>query len=400
LIDNLAAMNIDDLIRYYRIHLLEDVVPFWINNSQDREYGGFFTCLDRAGKVYDSDKFVWLQCREVWLFSMLYDEVEPNPEWLALARHGAEFLLKYGRDPDGNWYFSLTREGKPLVQPYNIFSDCFACMAFARLHKITRNTIYGEIASQNFHNILKRKDRAKGIYDKAYPGTRPMKSFALPMILSNLVLEIEDLIEPAIVEKTIQHSIDQVMRVFYRPELGVILEHVGADDRFLDTFDGRLVNPGHGLESMWFMMELAMRKQNQSLVEKATRIAIDLMEVGWDPKYGGLFYFMDIKGHPPDKLEWDQKLWWVHQEAILAMLKGFLYTGDQKCWSWFEKLHDYAWSHFSDPEYGEWFGYLNRQGEILLSSKGGKWKGCFHTPRFLFQSWKTLQMIKNVKQDD
>ncbi|MBK8503153.1 MAG: AGE family epimerase/isomerase [Saprospiraceae bacterium] len=391
-------MNLDDLILQYRSHLLDDVVPFWMNNSQDMEFGGFFTCLDRTGKVYDTDKFVWLQCREVWLFAMLYDEVERNPGWLDLAKQGADFLQKYGRDMHGNWYFSLTREGKPLVQPYNIFSDCFACMAFARLHKITDDPNHGEIAKRTFFNILERQDHAKGIYDKTFPGTRPMRSFAMPMILSNLVLEIEHLIDSQIVEKTINNSIDQVTHLFYRPEFGVILENVANDGSFVDSFDGRLVNPGHGLESMWFIMELANRNQNHSLIDKATKIALDLMQYGWDTERGGLFYFMDVKGHPPDKLEWDQKLWWVHQEAMLAMLKGFLYTGNQKCWSWFEKLQDYSWSHFADPEYGEWFGYLNRRGEILVDAKGGKWKGCFHTPRFLFQSWKTLQLIKNGQE--
>ena len=106
---------------------------------------------------------------------------------------------------------------------------------------------------------------------------------------------------------------------------------------------------------------------------------------------------MDIKGHPTQQLEWDQKLWWVHQEAILAVLKGYMHTQDKRCWEWFEKLHNYSWEHFSDNKYGEWYGYLNRRGEVLLPLKGGKWKGCFHTPRFLYQGWKTLDSIADNK---
>ena len=59
--------------------------------------------------------------------------------------------------------------------------------------------------------------------------------------------------------------------------------------------------------------------------------------------------------------------------------------------AWFERLHDYTWSHFKDKEYPEWFGYLNRRGEVLLPLKGGKWKGCFHVPRGLYQCWKILE---------
>jgi len=100
---------------------------------------------------------------------------------------------------------------------------------------------------------------------------------------------------------------------------------------------------------------------------------------------------MDIMGKPVQQLEWDQKLWWVHIETLISLIKGYYHTGNPECLKWFEKVHDYTWSHFPDPQYGEWFGYLNRRGEVLLPLKGGKWKGCFHVPRGLCQVWRTLE---------
>lgn len=144
---------------------------------------------------------------------------------------------------------------------------------------------------------------------------------------------------------------------------------------------------------MWFLMDIGVRTGDQQLIQKAVDVSLGLLEYGWDQQYGGIFYFLDAKGYPPQQLEWDQKLWWVHLEAIISMLKGYLLTGDERCWQWFEKLHDYTWNHFPDRKNGEWFGYLNRQGEVLLPLKGGKWKGCFHVPRALYQGWKTLEQI-------
>jgi N-acylglucosamine 2-epimerase len=392
--------QVGTLTNSYQKELLENVVPFWITHSPDPEFGGYFTCLDRKGQVYDKDKFVWLQCRQVWLFSMLYNQVEQRPEWIDHALHGARFLEKNGMDSQGNWYFSLTDAGKPLVQPYNIFSDCFAAMAFGQLSKATEDKNYNEIASKTFQNILRRRDNPKGIYAKAFPNTRPMKGFALPMILSNLVLELEHLVDPDLVRQTIDYSTHEVLKLFYRKDLDLIVEHVAADGSFLDTFEGRLVCPGHGLESMWFLMDIGARNNDKELIQRAVGISLRLLDFGWDEKYGGIFYFQDALGYPPDHLDWDQKLWWVHQEAILSMLKGYLHTRDQRCWDWFVKLHDYSWNHFADAKYGEWFGYLNRQGQVLLPLKGGKWKGCFHTPRFLFQGWKTLGAIAaRLKKD-
>jgi|SRR5690606_9054549 len=389
-------MNIDKLQEYvslYKDNLLNDVVPFWMNHSHDTEFGGYYTCLDRKGKVFDTDKFIWLQCRQVWCFSMLYNQVDKKKEWLDFAIQGAEFLKKYGRDDKGNWYFSLTREGLPLVQPYNIFSDCFACMAFGQLYQATQNEEYGEIAVGTFHNILARQEDSKGIYDKNYPGTRPLKGFSLPMILSNLVLEVEHLLDKELVNSTINSAISSVMDTFYQEDLGLILENVGPNGNFVDSFEGRLINPGHGLESMWFIMDLGIRTGNKELVNKAVNISISILEYGWDIEYEGILYLKDIKGYPPQQLEWDQKLWWVHMETLVCLLKGYFYTEDQRCWEWFEKVHVYTWSKFPDQENGEWFGYLNRQGNVLLDLKGGKWKGCFHVPRGLYQCWNTLNSI-------
>ena len=378
----------------FRKELLNNVLPFWIKNSEDKEYGGFFTCLDEKGKVYDTDKFMWLQCRQIWTLSMVYNEVEKRPEWLDMAIRGAEFVKGTGRDADGNWYFSLTREGKPIIQPYNIFSDCFAAMGFAQLYKATKNEEYKTIALHTFNNILKKQDNSKGIYNKQYPGTRPLRGFSLPMILCNLVLEMEPILSPEVVEKTIAQGMHAVMKTFYKPEFGLILENVAPDGSFVDSFEGRLLNPGHAIEALWFVMDLANRTGDFSTITQAVDITINTLEYSWDKKYGGIFYFLDVKGSPLQQLEWDQKLWWVHIEAIVNLLKAYNLTGDERCWNWFEKVYEYTWTHFTDKANGEWFGYLNRRGEVLLHAKGGKWKGCFHLPRGLYQGWKTLEAIR------
>ncbi len=374
--------------------LLYDVIPFWEKYSPDNEYGGYFTCLDRYGTVYDTDKFMWLQGRQMWMFSSLCNNLEKRESWISMAESGAAFLEKHGRDNEGNWYFSLTRDGRPLIAPYNIFSDVFATMSFGQLSKVTGNDRYADIAVRTFKNIIRRFDNPKGIYTKAVPGTRPLKSFDLPMTLCNLALEIEDLLEKDFVDQTIDRCINEVMEIFYDDKTGLIREHVNPDGSFSDSFEGRLLNPGHGIEAMWFIMDLAGRNKDKALAEKAVKITLDILHHSWDKEFGGIFYFLDIKGHPVQQLEWDQKLWWVHIETLVNLLKGYYHTKNPECLEWFWKVNEYTWSYFPDPQYGEWFGYLNRRGEVLLPLKGGKWKGCFHVPRGLFQIWKTIDKIK------
>lgn len=385
------TLNFEELALLYKTELLENVLPFWLDHSIDKLHGGYFTCLTQDGQVYDTDKFIWLQGRQVWMFAKLYNEVEKRQEWLDCALHGAGFLEKFGHDGSLNWYFSLTQDGKPLVQPYNIFSYTFVCMAFGQLHKATGCEAYAEIARKTFDLILSRIDNPKGRWNKACPGSRNLKSFSIPMIMSNLLLEIEHLVEPELIDKTIDYCIHEVLEVFYQPDLGVLLENMTADNKVSDSFDGRLIDPGHGIEAMWFLMDLGKRLNRLDIIEKANRIAKQTAAYGWDPIHGGIFYFMDSKGYPVQQLEWDQKLWWVHIETLIAMIKGYALTGDVESLEWFRKVHEYSWQHFKDPANGEWFGYLNREGKVLLPLKGGKWKGCFHVPRGLYLCWKLLE---------
>lgn len=391
-------INFKTLAEQYKSELLDKVVPFWLDKSQDHEFGGYFTCLDRDGSVYDTDKFIWLQGREVWMFAKLYNEVEHKQEWLDCAVQGAEFLKKYGHDGQLNWYFALDREGQPLVEPYNIFSYTFAVIAFGQLAIATGNKEYEEIARKTFDIVLSRVDNPKARWNKAVPGSRNLKTFDLPMILCNVALEIEPLLEPKFLHQTIDTCLHEVLDVFYRPELGLVVEALGKDGELVDSFDGRKLNPGHAIESTWFIMDLGKRLNRPDLIEKAVEISLAEVEYGWDEQYGGIFYFMDRLGKPRHELEFDQKLWWVHIETLISMLKGYQLTGNPKCLEWFERVHDYTWKHFADPDYPEWYGYLNRRGEVLLPLKGGKWKGCFHVPRGLFNCWKMLEELSSREQ--
>lgn len=388
-------MDFARLASKYRQALLSDVVPFWQNKSVDKEFGGYFTCLNRYGEVFDTDKFVWLQARQVWLFSMLYNRWEQRPDWLELAAGGAAFLRRYGMDEEGKWYFALTRDGRPLIQPYNIFSDCFGAIAFSQYALASGDEEAKAIARSTYQQILARKSNPKGKYSKAVPGTRPLVSLALPMILANLTLELEWLLPVETVDRALQKCIDEIFSLFLDKERQILRESVSPDGTPVDCFEGRVINPGHGIEAMWFLMEIAERQNNYELIDKCVAVTLSTLEFGWDEKYGGIFYFLDIDGKPPQQLEWDQKLWWVHLETLVALAMGYRQTGNDKCRFWYEKIDRYAWEHFADPEYGEWFGYLNRQGEVLLDLKGGKWKGCFHVPRAMYMCAREFEKLSH-----
>jgi len=384
----LSKNRASELSNLYRTTLLDDVIPFWERHSLDGEAGGYFTCLRRDGSVFDTDKFVWLQARQVWMFSKLYNAVERKNSWLEMARLGAEFLRDHAIDPEGNWYFSLDRYGNPLIVPYSIFSDCFGAMAMGEYASASGEEWARDLAVRTYKNIRKRWDNPKGPYEKRIAGARPLITHALPMIDMNLSMELEPHLQDPNCEERISDCLDSVFNLFVDPKTKIVFENVAPDGSHVDCFEGRLIEPGHGCESMGFAIEASLRLGRKELIEEASEVLVANLELGWDKEHGGLFAFLDSHGHPPEKLEWDQKLWWAQLEAMVSCALAYRHTGNADCARWYERLHDYAWSHFSDPEFGEWFGYLNRDGEVLLDLKGGKWKGCFHVPRSMLNLWR------------
>jgi N-acylglucosamine 2-epimerase len=194
--------------------------------------------------------------------------------------------------------------------------------------------------------------------------------------------------------QVIDESLTEVFDHFMKPEFKVLLENVGPNGEFLDEPDGREVNPGHAIETAWFIMEESRYRNNDAgLLERACQILDWSLEIGWDEQYGGILYFKDCKGYPSPKYEHDMKLWWPHNEAIYATLLAYHLTGNQRYIDWHAKLHDWSYAHFPDREHGEWYGYLHRDGSVSSTLKGNMWKGPFHLPRMQLYCWKLLEQL-------
>jgi N-acylglucosamine 2-epimerase len=169
---------------------------------------------------------------------------------------------------------------------------------------------------------------------------------------------------------------------------------VAPDGSFIsDNSATRIVNPGHAIEGSWFLMNQARLAGDDQLMQKAIEIFDNSIDLGWDKEYGGLYYFMDVLGKPVVELEADMKLWWPVTEALIAALMAYQASGDKSHWNWFTKLTDYAFDRFADPEHGEWFGYLHRDGSVSHTYKGSTFKGPFHVERALLLVYQMLESL-------
>jgi N-acylglucosamine 2-epimerase len=386
-------MDFGDLARVHRDLLLEDVVPFWTRHSPDRECGGFFTFLDEDGSVYGTDKPIWLQGRIAWLFARLCNAVEKREEWLELSRHGLGFLRRHGYDDDGRMFFLTTRDGRPLRKRRYVFSETFAAIAFAEYAKATGDAEAARMAAQTFDTAYRYHTTPGLLEPKEIQSTRPSKGHAMPMILlatANILREVDP---RPIYDEVIDRSVREVFDHFCHPEFEALLETVGPNGEFIDTPEGRTMNPGHAIETSWFIMDIGRRRNDPALIEGGLRILDWMLRKGWDDRYGGILYFRDVLDRPSTQYEWDMKLWWPHTEALVACSMAYELTGDERWMEWYRKVHEWAFAHFPDPKHGEWYGYLHRDGTVSHRLKGNGWKGPFHLGRSALLCWRTFERL-------
>lgn len=386
--------RLDELHGIYRRALLDDVVPFWLTHTLDREHGGYFNSVDREGNVYDSDKSMWLQARAVWTLAKLYNTVEKRPEWLEAARSIYDFMAQHGFDSDGRMFFSVTREGKPLRKRRYIATETFGTIACSEYAIATGEDEPLQRARDTFRLILNLLNTPGKLEPKVFPETRQSKAHTIPMVLLSTAQQIRLADDDPLYTQVADDAVEQILTQFIKPEIPALLENVGPNGERLDSVDGRVVNPGHAIESVWFMMHEAMRRDDEALIQRACEVIDWSLEIGWDKEHGGLLYFVDVEGKPPTQLEWDMKLWWPHNEALYASLLAYHLTGREHYLTWFERMHEWTFAHFPDPEYGEWYGYLRRDGSVSTPLKGGMWKGMFHVPRAL---WLVMNLLEKMR---
>jgi N-acylglucosamine 2-epimerase len=391
-----STQELETLKEFYSNQLLNNTVPFWFPRSFDNEYGGFLLMRDADGSLIDDDKAVWIQGRATWLLATLYNTVEKKQEWLDGAKLGYEFLNKFCFDEDGQMFFHVTRDGRPIRKRRYFFSETFYVIAAAAYAKASGDEEAATKARLIFSECLAYANGEKKLSPK-FTGSRPSKGIGIPMIMMNTAQQLRDNIGDERCDKWISTWIKEIETFFVKDDIKCVMEQVAPDGSIIDHIDGRTLNPGHAIEGAWFILEEAMHRNNDpQLVQLGCKMLDYMWERGWDKEYGGILYFRDVYDKPVQEYWQDMKFWWPHNETIIATLLAYLATGNEKYATWHKMVHDYSYDHFHDKQNGEWYGYLHRDGKIAQGAKGNLFKGPFHLPR---QEWYCEQLLKKYLEN-
>lgn len=419
--------NRDALLDFYTDHLKNVLLPFWLK-SVDWEDGGYFNCYDNTGAVLVSeDKYTWSQGRFVWMYAKLatsdsgiFSDAERR-HFLKLAGHGASFLRKHCLLENGHCTFVMDKKGRPKVNqpgdPYDssIFADCFVIAGLAHYASAAEDREALSFARSLYDSVTDRIAR-RDYHMAPYPTPEGYKSHNIPMILLNVTQELWEAAVSLKDEDTdrlagmMRNCMEEIC--LFMDESGVLNEMIRSDNGRDDTLLGRYCNPGHVIEDMWFLIHAAQKLGLEDYVEKAVRTTKKMFELGWDEPYGGLLLFMDRLGGPPVgkapaglesepmikqiRENWDNKLWWVHSEALYTTLLCYYLTGNPEFLDDYRKVHDYTFSTFPNPdrEVGEWIQIRKRNGEPIEKVVALPVKDPYHIIRNVIYIIELLRKMK------
>ncbi|HIZ26243.1 AGE family epimerase/isomerase [Barnesiella sp. An55] len=379
----------------YKDDLVNNILPFWLEHGLDTDHGGVYTCVDRDGSLIDTTKSVWFQGRFAFTCCYAYNQVEKRQTWLDAAKSTLDFIEAHCFDNDGRMYFEVAADGTPLRKRRYVFSESFAAIAMAEYALATGEREYAEKALALF-KAMRRFLSTPGLLEPKYLPTVEAQGHSITMIMINVASRIKKVIADPELDEQISTSLYALEHYFMHPEFKALLEMVGPRGEFIDTINGRLINPGHCIETSWFLLDVAADRGGD---EAITRMALTILdwswEWGWDKQYGGIINFRDCKNYPPQDYSQDMKFWWPQTEAIIATLYAYKVTGNEKYLNMHTQISDWTYAHFPDAQYGEWFGYLHRDGSVAQPAKGNLFKGPFHIPRMMTKGYELCREMLN-----
>lgn len=390
-------MNIDHYLNYwsdlYKEDMLTDIMPFWMEHGLDKVHGGVYTCVDRKGELMDSTKSVWFQGRFAFTCCFAYNHIERKQEWLDAAKCTLDFIEKHCFDNDRRMYFEVMADGTPLRKRRYVFSESFAAIAMAEYALATGNQTYAQKALDIFKD-MRHFLNTPGILEPKYLPTVEMQGHSITMIMINVASRIKKVISDPELDRQIDESLHALKTYFIHPEFKALLETVGPNGEFIDTINGRTINPGHCIETSWFLFDVAHDRGNdKELIDLGLQIFDWSWEWGWDKEYGGIINFRDCRNLPAQDYSQDMKFWWPQTESIIATLYAYKLTKDEKYLQMHRQISEWTYAHFPDHEYGEWYGYLHRDGSVAQPAKGNLFKGPFHIPRMMTKAHTLCQEI-------
>lgn len=381
---------------FYRKHLIDDVMSFWDRRVTDPDGPGYLILYDRKGHLTGTDKFMWCQARQTYMFAALYNFIEQRDDWLELARRGRNLLVDYGHAGNGRFHYRLDRAGKVLDARRSAFTDSFALIGLCE-YAIASGSEEDKALIEQTYDALAEHIMIPGFDEWHHHPLDPAYRWHGPHMIGVGCAGVARPVLGERVDQLAQYCLNQILNVFSKPNYQCTFELLDMEGNVVETDLGLRINPGHAIESAWFCMEEALLRGDGGAFDLAVRNCDWAYRLGYDVEHGGVLAFTNpYGGRPAGTDNWDSKIWWVQAEALYALALAAVEKDSVEHFKQFIDLHDYCQRLFHDSEYGEWYCCLDRQGRATATSKGNWVKSAFHLPRALMKLVLLFERVSDL----
>lgn len=385
---------------FYKEYLYKDVLPFWEERTLDEVNGGYLHCFDRRGNLYDNEKYIWFQGRQLWMFSRLYRETGEE-KWYKLAKAGRDFLIEdsCAYAGGGRFNYQLDPTGKEVRLGTNsVHTDFFVLQGLGEYALATGDETDLPLIRQMWPLYVKNRldPECKDVFHSVYDPRFISYPLGVPF-LATIMYEL-------LGEEALKIGIDCACITLYKyakDDYQVLFENLSPVGEILLEDTGTICNPGHTAEAMWFAMDCARMAGKPEILRRAAEVLEWNWQKGVDHQRGGFYSFLNVTGDEPYQAawhketgaRWDDKVWWANCEPLVSLS---LAANELNSHEWFERFlehHEFTQKYFADHIYGEWFSTLRVDNSVADDNKGSLWKAAYHLPRALLYTYKELEAI-------
>jgi mannose/cellobiose epimerase-like protein (N-acyl-D-glucosamine 2-epimerase family) len=361
--------------------------------------GGFYHFYRDDGSLYDrSTRHLVSSTRFVFNYSMAWQQFGLD-EYRGGVRHGIDYLRNVHRNPQTGGYAWQLKDGKVDDATNHCYGLAFVVLAYAKA--IEAGFDEARAYLDETWDLMEQRfwDPQHGLYaDEAsadwqvsdYRGQNANMHACEAMLAAYEATREARYLERA---KLLAHNMVNRQAALSG---GLVWEHYKKDwsidwdynkgDRS-NIFRPWGFQPGHQTEWAKLLLILDRHAPADWHLPRARELFDRAVELSWDSRHGGLVYGFDPEGKFYD----EDKYFWVQAESLATAALLADRTGDAQYWQWYDKLWDYAWTHFVDHQYGAWYRILTPENRKYSDEKSPAGKVDYHTMGACYEVLKVIR---------
>ena len=374
--------------------LVEDILPYWMTKTVDRENGGFYGRIDGQELLHkQANKGAVMNARILWTFAAAYRLLN-NPQYLEIAERAFRYILDHFIDKEyGGVYWELDYRGNPVNPRKQIYAQGFALYGFSEFYRATGRQEALDEAIKIFHLLQQHAyDPENGGYIEALNRDwQPIEDMKLSARDANAPKSMNThlhILEPY--TNLLRVWRDPALMEAHKQLITVFCDHIVSPEThhlilFFDKQWNRqsdAISYGHDIECAWLLYEAAEILGDKELIAKVKPVSLAVVDAASEGLQtdGSMIYETTEKHTDSDRH------WWVQAETVVGAAYAYAISGDARYLMIAEKNWQYIQEHILDRANGEWFWSASPDGQPnRRDDKAGFWKCPYHNARMCME---------------